>query len=136
MDKAAFSLIGYKFNKVILNLENLPSDTSFILDFDPSGEYIQAEGIYHLKFTFQALKENEEIPTIQVVCMASFKFKENIPCNEIPNFFYPNSIAILFPYVRAFVSTLTLQANIKPILLPTLNLSSLQDMLKNKTSIK
>ncbi|EXZ22215.1 pretranslocase subunit SecB family protein, partial [Bacteroides fragilis str. S13 L11] len=55
---------------------------------------------------------------------------------EIPNFFYPNSIAILFPYVRAFVSTLTLQANIKPILLPTLNLSSLQDTLRENTTTK
>ena len=136
MDKAAFSLIGYKFSKAILNLENLPSDISFILNFDPSGEYIQANGIYHLKFTFQALKENEEVPTVLVVCIASFKFKENISYDEIPNFFYPNSIAILFPYVRAFVSTLTLQANIKPILLPTLNLSSLQDTLKNQTVIR
>ena len=50
--------------------------------------------------------------------------------------FISNSIAILFPYVRAFVSTLTLQANIKPILLPTLNLSSLQDILRENTTTK
>lgn len=136
MDKAAFSLIGYRFSKAILDLDNLQSDTSFDIDFKPSGEYIQAEGIYHLKFTFQALKGNEKNPKILVVCTASFKFRENIPYNEIPNFFYPNSIAILFPYIRAFVSTLTLQANIKPILLPTLNLSSLQDTLKNQTVIR
>lgn len=33
---------------------------------------------------------------------------------DIPDYFYANSIAILFPYVRAFVSTVSLQANIPP----------------------
>ena len=80
--------------------------------------------------------EEQSNPKILVNCVASFKFKENISLAEIPNFFYPNSIAILFPYVRAFVSTLTLQANIKPILLPTLNLSSLQDILRENTTTK
>ena len=36
---------------------------------------------------------------------------------DIPDYFYPNSLAIVFPYVRSFVSSVTLQANIEsPIL--------------------
>ena len=118
MDKAVFSLIGYKFNHVSLNLDNIPSNASFDLEFTPKGEYVQSEGLYNLDFIFKAWEKGEEQsnPKILVNCVASFKFKENISLAEIPNFFYPNSIAILFPYVRAFVSTLTLQANIKPIL--------------------
>ena len=138
MNTVVFSLNGYKFNKIILNLENISPDTCFDLDFTPSGEYIESEGIYNLKFIFKAWDKNSnpENPCIIVDCLASFKFKENILFDQIPNFFYPNSIAILFPYVRACVSTLTLQANIKPILLPTLNLSSLQEALKDQTTIK
>ena len=107
-------------------------------EFTPKGEYVQSEGLYNLDFIFKAWEKGEEQsnPKILVNCVASFKFKENISLAEIPNFFYPNSIAILFPYVRAFVSTLTLQANIKPILLPTLNLSSLQDILRENTTTK
>lgn len=52
---------------------------------------------------------------------------------DIPDFFYANSIAIIFPYIRAFVSTLTLQANIPPIVLPTLNLSQLRTILRDNT---
>ena len=138
MDKVVFSLIGYKFNHVSLNLDNIPSNASFDLEFTPKGEYVQSEGLYNLDFIFKAWEKGEEQsnPKILVNCVASFKFKENISLAEIPNFFYPNSIAILFPYVRAFVSTLTLQANIKPILLPTLNLSSLQDILRENTTTK
>lgn len=130
--------IGNKFNHVSLNLDNIPSNASFDLEFTPKGEYVQSEGLYNLDFIFKAWEKGEEQsnPKILVNCVASFKFKENISLAEIPNFFYPNSIAILFPYVRAFVSTLTLQANIKPILLPTLNLSSLQDILRENTTTK
>ena len=60
--------------------------------------------------------------------------KDKIEFNDIPGFFYPNSIAILFPYIRAFVSTLTLQANVTPIVLPTLNLTNLQEKLKKNTT--
>lgn len=52
---------------------------------------------------------------------------------EIPTFFYPNSLAILFPYVRAFVSTLSLQANVRPVMLPTINLMGLTDRLRAQT---
>lgn len=48
--------------------------------------------------------------------------------------FYANSIAIVFPYIRAFISTVTLQANlVSPILLPTMNLTSLGERLMNNT---
>lgn len=135
MNKAAFSLEGYKFDQVELNLENVKSDTAFLVDFEPSGVYKEDEKLYILKFVFKAMKdEAEESPIVRIRCIAEFKFEGVASLENIPSFFYLNSIAILFPYVRAFVSTLTLQANIKPILLPTLNLSSLQETLKNNTT--
>lgn len=138
MEAAVFSLTGYKFSHIELNLEDIPVDTPLTLDFAPKGEYLQEEGVYNLNFTFKSWAGNikESKPVILVTCIASFKFKDAVLIDEIPKFFYSNSIAILFPYVRAFVSTLTLQANIKPILLPTLNLSSLQDLLREHTTVK
>lgn len=52
----------------------------------------------------------------------------------MPSYFYRNSIAIVFPYIRAFISTVTLQANIPPIILPTMNLTSLEIPLKQNTT--
>lgn len=138
METAVFSLIGYRFSHIELNLDNIPADTNLTLNFSPKGEYFQENGVYNLNFTFKSWAGNnkESKPVILVICIASFKFKDIVPFDEIPNFFYSNSIAILFPYIRAFVSTLTLQANIKPILLPTLNLSPLQNLLKEHTTVK
>ncbi len=138
METAVFSLTGYRFSHIELNLEHIPADTHLTLDFSPKGEYLEEDGIYNLNFTFKSWAGNNKTskPIILVTCIASFKFKEIVPIDEIPDFFYSNSIAILFPYVRAFISTLTLQANIRPILLPTLNLSSLQNLLKEHTTVK
>lgn len=39
--------------------------------------------------------------------------------------FVPNGLAILFPYIRAIVSTYTASANIPPLILPTININSI-----------
>lgn len=136
MEKAAFSFKGYRFNNVMMDLENIPSNVTFNLKFTPNGEYFQQKRLYNLFFEFEANVEDRDISVIKIGCVASFEFKESIPYEEIPIFFYPNSIAIVFPYIRAFISTITLQANIKPILIPTLNLTSLQNILKENTIVK
>lgn len=41
------------------------------------------------------------------------------------NKFIPNAIAILYPYVRAVVSTYTAQANVNPLILPPINVNKL-----------
>ena len=70
-----------------------------------------------------------------VNCVAWFEFQDVERIEDIPDYFYANSIAILFPYVRAFVSTLTLQANVPPMVLPTLNLFPLQKILQENTIV-
>ena len=47
--------------------------------------------------------------------------------------FTANAIAILYPYIRAIVSTYTASANISPLILPAINVNA---MLKNKKDKK
>lgn len=47
--------------------------------------------------------------------------------------FYKNAPAIIFPYVRAYVTSLTVLSGIEAINIPTMNLSSIADDLKNNT---
>ena len=51
-------------------------------------------------------------------------FDQDIDEKMRASFFNVNAPAILFPYVRAHITTLTSLSGIKPIILPTLNLSS------------
>jgi preprotein translocase subunit SecB len=135
MENAAFRLKHYIFDKINLNFENVNNDSTLVVDFKPSGEFEQAKGLFTLTFLFEANVDEFDEYVISVRCKAVFEFKEPLSLKDIPSFFYPNSIAILYPYVRAFVGTLSLQSNIKPIMLPTLNLSGLEGILRNQTRI-
>ncbi len=136
MQKAAFSLIKYQFDKVNINLSNhLSNEISLVFDTKTKGVYEQKTSTFQLIFSIKAFNENNiENPFVEVECKGEFKFEEVASFEEIPNYFYGNCIAILFPYVRAYVSMITTQANVPSIILPTLNLSSLEDALKQNTT--
>lgn len=131
INKAAFALVGYQFTKVALNLSELRPDANFDISIKPKGHYVHTSGSYYLCFLFTARVEKKKVVTVE--CNAEFRFNQPVAPSDIPDYFYSNSIAILFPYVRAFVSTVTLQANIRPIVIPTLNLIGLSAGLKNNT---
>ena len=118
---------------------NVPWDQiQKLRDEDYSYKKYKRKRAYHNQTFESHIRENIDEYNecvITVRCKAVFEFKEPLSLKDIPSFFYPNSIAILYPYVRAFVGTLSLQSNIKPIMLPTLNLSGLEGILKNQTKI-
>jgi preprotein translocase subunit SecB len=134
MEKAAFALVKYSFDKIIIDY-SLKSGKEIKIQFKPKGVFEKNEekSFYNLTFNFIALSSNIEKPFVDIECNALFEFADTITFEEIPSFFYANSIAIIFPYLRAFVSTVTLQANKEPIVLPTMNLSSLEKELRDNT---
>lgn len=133
MDEVAFSLKTYKFSKASLDF-NIPDNANLIVSFNPIGTYSQSTGVYHLHFDVLIGCKETNSNVIKVTCEASFEFNQPLKLEEIPIFFYPNCLAILFPYVRAFVSTLSLQANVRPVMLPTINLMGITDVLRENTS--
>ncbi len=132
MKKAAFSLTTYRFEKVNIDFTNKTSNEINIL-FDPSGKFYSKNSSFELTIIFNAFDDKPDSSFINIQCNAIFEFEKGIEFGDIPSYFYRNSIAIIFPYIRAFISTVTLQANIPPIILPTMNLSSLEEPLKNNT---
>lgn len=137
MKEAIFSLNRYNFPMVKLNLSNIKSGNNNLkLSIEPYGTFSKKERSFLLNFNFTAYSEEDmEHPCVEILCMGEFTFKEISSIEEIPSYFYANSIAILFPYIRAFISTVTLQANYQPIVLPTMNLSTLSNILKDRTCV-
>jgi preprotein translocase subunit SecB len=133
IQKSAFSIVSYKFDKVSLDLSN-HKNSELSLAFDTSGNFSKEESKYDLSFKVNVFNEQKEIPFVMVQCIGTFKFENVSSIEEIPDFFYRNCIAILFPYVRAYVSLVTTQANVPSIILPTLNLSNLEETLRNNTT--
>lgn len=136
MSKAAFSIVNYQFDKVILDYQNYSNDDMQVA-FLPRGTYIQETSEYELSFTTSVFtNKNFESPFLLIDCTAIFKFETETSFEDIPEFFYTNAIAILFPYVRAYASLITTQANVPGLILPTLNLAHLSEELKKETSKK
>lgn len=133
----AFSFEGYKISHFSFDVPD-NNEESVDIDFKPSGLFVKSDNRYMLQFDFNATYKTEtgEIKNMLTATIhATFKFKETIEFEKIPDYFYTNSIAIVFPYLRAFVSTLTVLGNINLLLLPLLNLSHLKEPLKENTIV-
>jgi preprotein translocase subunit SecB len=133
MEKAEFSIINYRFEKVTIDLSKYKKD-DLSLSFKTKGLFIKKNSIFELTFLVDIFNQNEkENNFVSIQCKGDYKFENVSDINEIPDFFYRNSIAILFPYVRSYVSLVTTQANVPGIILPTLNLSNLEGELRKNT---
>ncbi len=134
MEKAAFRLDSYKFTKASLNFD-IPNPAELVINFNVQGSFYPKKSLYELYFDTKIDCKETDKEVIGVSCIATYKFNDFIDFKDIPEYFFTNCLAILFPYLRAFVSTISLQANVRPVLLPTINLSGLTDGLRNKTKV-
>lgn len=135
VQNAAFSFESFKVPKFSFD-EGNQLGAKLKLGFLPSGRYLSQTGEFELtlKFITHDAEDKDKI-IFELTALAFFKFNSLIKYEEIPNFFYMNAIAIMFPYVRAFVSTLTLQANTKLLKLSLMNLADLEKPLKDNTIV-
>lgn len=136
MENALFKLDNYQFPKAVIDFTKAEGKNELELQFAPEGQFEKDKRLFRLHFSVRICLNNSEEPAIEVHCLADYSFQNDIEFADIPPFFYSNSIAILFPYVRAFISTLSLQANYPPMILPTLNLSALGEELKAHTQAR
>lgn len=132
---ASFQLGSFKFTKLLIDLDEADPNSEIQISFDPSGVFHIADKRFDLTIIFRAKFENSTDDFIRTSLTGSFLFEDVDSFEGVPDFFYRNSIAILFPYIRAFISSITVQANILPVVLPTLNLSSLESRLREQTEV-
>ena len=136
LNSATFRLEDYSIVSFAFNKPEEKEELTLNVDFSPSGIYSESDNTFVLTFDFTAFiitSNNNNFDVVKATLESKFVFGEETTFEDIPDFFYKNSIAIVFPYLRAFVSNLTLQANTTPIILPTLNLSNLEPVLRENT---
>lgn len=108
-------------------------DNDFELSFIPSGVVFPSKNSFELEIAFEAVDKNGLVE-IKVISNGFFQYS-NIPDITNTKFFTENASAIVFPYIRAYISTLTVQSGITPIVLPTLNLTGMSETLKKNITI-
>jgi len=60
--------------------------------------------------------------------LGHFRFVEKTETSES---FYKNALAILFPYLRSFLSTVSSQSGFRPVILPICNINKILDNKNN-----
>lgn len=71
-----------------------------------------------------SIKDDNNALNILVKAEGEFEFDADLSEETKDTFFKTSAPAILFPYVRAYITTLSSLSGQKPIILPTLNLSN------------
>lgn len=131
-EQALYQLLGYNFPQFYYEATLLEGEE--FISFIPSGKYDETTGEYYLSFVL-SVATSLGAEYARVCCEAQYKFNEPLALANIPEYFYSSSIAILYPYLRAFVSLMTTQSNNRGIILPVLNLTGLGSKLQNNTMI-
>ncbi len=105
------------------------------IGLDASGEINKAEGKFHLKLNVHVSDEDRGL-SVEVDACADYLIDGDVEDPKFSNFLYLNAPAILFPYIRAYISALTALSGIPPVTLPPVNISGMKEVLQKKTLIK
>ena len=127
-EESSFQFEGFFISKSSFQLNKDSENPELSVDFSPSGRLDMNSGIFHLNMGV-IISDPSEIVKIEIEATGIFKF-DNFQEEELKPYLYQNAPAILFPYIRAYISSLTTLSGIQPIVLPTFNLSDLKDELE------
>lgn len=124
--RSSFKFIGYTITeshiKMPLN-KNIGDD--FTLNIIPSG--IKKESKFYLTLDTTA-STKDGLFEAKITIIGEFEFIQGE--GNITSFFTCNAPAIMFPYIRAYISSLTALSGAKTITIPTLNLKGIESLLE------
>jgi len=129
-----FQFKGFKIIRSLIERNDKTPSKKIALNFLPKGLINKQEGNFQLHLDVKIEDENK-VYNINIKAIANYHFENKDELDNLNDLFYINAPALLFPYIRAYISTLTNLSGFDPINLPTLNMTSLGENLKKNTSI-
>jgi preprotein translocase subunit SecB len=129
---SSFNFEGFKIVRSLFDRKEGELGKNFQISFQPSGIHHLKDGRFQLNLNTR-IENDSQLLHIEVDAIATYKINGDDSPEILKNFFYLNAPAILFPYIRAYVSALTTLSGLAPVTLPTLNLSNLAAELEKNT---
>lgn len=123
------NLFRFKKYKVIKStielLGDKDPDSDFSLSITPFGVVKEKE--FELRLDVN-IRDKSDVYRVFVSMVGVFEFKDEL--ENVSDFFKINAPAILFPYLRAYVSSLTSISGVDTVIMPTINTTPLKDELE------
>ncbi|QXE18378.1 protein-export chaperone SecB [Clostridium sp. 001] len=122
---------GIRFDDIILVKENfwrdynVPQDSK--VDFQIGTGWNMNGNSYsvELSSTLRLISDDKEVLKLENTFVGAFSVIEGSENMDIEDYIRNNSAALMFPYIREHISTMTQKSGIKPILLPPINILAL-----------
>jgi preprotein translocase subunit SecB len=135
-DYSKFQFKGFKIVRSLIERNDNEPSKKISLGFAPKGLITKKDSNFQLHLGVKIEDENKSF-MIEINAVANYSFENKEGLDNLGKFFYMNAPALLFPYIRAYISTLTNLSGFEPINLPTLNMTGLgEDLKKNTTEVE
>lgn len=128
--QARFRLKNYIITETVIKLTRKTIGKDIQVGISPEGKLNEKDKSFTLTLKV-VVKDNKRYLDININIDSVFEYDAD-SIQELLPFICNNAPAILFPYIRAYISNITALGGIAPIILPTLNLESVGKTLKNK----
>lgn len=136
MEDSKFQFKGFNIIRSLIERNENKASQKINLGFAPKGFINKNDSNFQLQLGVRIEDENKSFK-IEIDAIANYVFENKESLNNLSKFFYVNAPALLFPYIRAYISTLTNLSGFEPINLPTLNMTRLgEDLRKNTTEVE
>ncbi len=132
---AGLSFINFEITKVIFDRsDDIVKDGEFEVNIQHITQINnENENLFRTVFIINITGQNNSF-SLQVQAMGNFEILGKIPKNVKDNYLNISSPSIIYPYVRAYISNITLQSGMNPITIPPMNFAANPD--KGKKEIQ
>jgi preprotein translocase subunit SecB len=139
MSKNSVTQAPFKFKNFIIpesQIKIAPGANSDSIDVKINPEGVIHENKKIFEVTLNIFLTSDEKFEVAVKMVGLFEFKDVIVKEELNNYFYVNAPAIIFPYLRSYISALTALSGCNTIILPPMNMTLLGEDLKKNTIVQ
>lgn len=132
IEKARFRFVEYLFQETSIKLtgEDIGDDVEF--GIEPNGIFEEDNKMFILTLNV-LVKDKKSSLEVKMTVTGKFEYETN-DIQELVPYLGFNAPAIMFPYIRAYITNITALGGISPIILPTLNMESVGKELLDKIS--
>ena len=132
VEKAHFRFVEYLFKETSIKLtgEDISDDVEF--GIEPNGIFEEDKKMFILTLNV-LVKDKKSNLEVKMTVTGKFEYETN-DIQELVPYLGFNAPAIMFPYIRAYITNITALGGMSPIILPTLNMESVGKELLDKIS--
>lgn len=121
ISKFRFQKFNILYSSIEIKDENT-TDKKLDIELNQEGK-VYENNLYESILDVYVFNETKSLE-IKAKLKGVFEFDNDLEEKAKKNFFNVNAPAILFPYLRAYITSLTALSGISPIILPTINLAA------------